>query len=92
MVKNNHSSHRLDVDTRLVTVGTALTAAGSIVALTGLALTASALLGAARKMIPGYGNLARRHGGREAAPSQARVPGGAGGVAGGRGRPCGQTT
>ncbi|NUP33368.1 MAG: hypothetical protein HOU01_16870 [Streptomycetaceae bacterium] len=51
MVKNNHSSHRLDVDTRLVTVGTALTAAGSIVALTGLAITASALLGAARKMI-----------------------------------------
>lgn len=50
-MRNNTSSHRLDIDTRLVTVGTALTAAGSIVALTGLAVTASALLGAARKLI-----------------------------------------
>ncbi|WP_331772381.1 hypothetical protein OG948_53660 (plasmid) [Embleya sp. NBC_00888] len=50
---NNHheSQHRFGVDTRAVTVGSVLTASGSIIALTGLAITASALLGAVRKLI-----------------------------------------
>ncbi|MGR6998266.1 hypothetical protein ACU686_09520 [Yinghuangia aomiensis] len=52
VVNSHHATqHRLDVDTRIVTVGTVLTAAGSIVALTGLAITASALLGAVRKLV-----------------------------------------
>ncbi|MGR6998947.1 hypothetical protein ACU686_13695 [Yinghuangia aomiensis] len=72
MVKNNDSSHRLAVDTRPVTVGarwrTALTAAGSIVALTGLAPHRVRAARRGARNDSGHGILARRHGRRPRKP------------------------
>lgn len=50
---NHHSAthHTFDVDTRLLTAGTVLTASGSVIALTGVTLAASAVFSAMRKMV-----------------------------------------
>ncbi|WP_328477318.1 hypothetical protein OHS71_05355 [Streptomyces sp. NBC_00377] len=50
---NHHmQSHRMiDIDTRLVRIGAVLTAAGAVVAWAGMAVGASALFAAGRRMI-----------------------------------------
>ncbi|MEU6274680.1 hypothetical protein ABZ871_20045 [Streptomyces populi] len=49
---NHHlSQHKLDIDTRLVTTGAALTVAGTLVACTGMAIAAAAVFAAGRRMV-----------------------------------------
>ncbi|MET9411894.1 hypothetical protein ABZX90_40200 [Streptomyces sp. NPDC002935] len=49
---NHHQSQRtIDIDTRLVTTGAALTVAGAVVACTGMAIAAFAVATAGRRMI-----------------------------------------
>ncbi|MFE1289093.1 hypothetical protein [Streptomyces sp. NPDC058751] len=49
---NHHlAQNKLDIDTRLVTVGAALTAAGALVACTGMVIAAGAVVSAGRRMI-----------------------------------------
>jgi hypothetical protein len=52
MNQQHHRSHRtIDIDTRLVTTGAVLTAAGAVVACAGLAIGAFAVFTAGRRMI-----------------------------------------
>ncbi|MFB7247795.1 hypothetical protein CW362_23860 [Streptomyces populi] len=49
---NHHlSQHKLDIDTRLVTTGAALTVAGTLVACTGMVIAAAAVFAAGRRMV-----------------------------------------
>ena len=52
-VMNHHhqSQHTIEIDTRLVTTGAVLTAAGAVIACTGMAVAAFAVLSAGRRMI-----------------------------------------
>ncbi|MFB7451337.1 hypothetical protein ACFTWS_39360 [Streptomyces sp. NPDC057027] len=52
MNQHHHKSHRaIEIDTRLVTTGAVLTAAGAMVACAGMAIGAYALFTAGRRMI-----------------------------------------
>ncbi|MEV0689766.1 hypothetical protein [Streptomyces sp. NPDC050388] len=49
---NHHQPlHSIDIDTRLVTIGAVLTAAGAVVACTGMAIAAVAVFAAGRRMV-----------------------------------------
>ncbi|MGJ3560421.1 hypothetical protein ACR6C2_25435 [Streptomyces sp. INA 01156] len=49
---NHHQPlHSIDIDTRLVTVGAVLTAAGAVVACTGMGVMAVAVFAAGRRMV-----------------------------------------
>lgn len=51
-MNHHHQSHRkIEIDTRLVTTGAVLTAAGAAVACTGMAIAALAVFAAGRRMI-----------------------------------------
>ncbi|WP_030694423.1 hypothetical protein [Streptomyces globisporus] len=51
-MNRHHQSHRtIDIDTRLVTTGAILTAAGAVVACAGMAIGAFAVFTAGRRMI-----------------------------------------
>ncbi|MEV0937568.1 hypothetical protein [Streptomyces phaeochromogenes] len=51
-MNNHHQSQRtIEIDTRLVTTGAVLTAAGAVVACVGMTIAASAVLAAGRRLI-----------------------------------------
>ncbi|MCX5613155.1 MULTISPECIES: hypothetical protein [unclassified Streptomyces] len=53
-MNHHHQSHRkIEIDTRLITTGAVLTAAGAAVACTGMAIAALAVFAAGRRMIRG---------------------------------------
>lgn len=51
MNHHHHSPRTIEINTRLVTTGVVLTAAGAVVAWAGIAIAASAVVAAGRRMI-----------------------------------------